>query len=108
MGGSSLEAAQWSALQRAGWVCLFSIPTSPRREDAIPVDNARSRSSSSSDEDADAEAVLPQNNSQAEMHYTEREEVYITPGTVDGSAETFATHFHKGHYLEVSIGIKLI
>ena len=89
-------------------MCLSSIPTSPRREDTIPV-NVRSRSSSGSDEDADAEAALPQqSSSQSGAIYPEREEVYITPGTVDGSAETFATHFHKGHYLEVGIEIELI
>ncbi len=64
------------------------------------METSRSRSSSGSVDDGDA--ALPPSTSQANVMYpAEREEVYITPGTVEGSVDTFAARFHKNQYLEV-------
>lgn len=85
IGTSSLEPAQWAALQRAGWICLNNVP---------PAGAACAQDSD--------EQSSPRNLSRAGEHYLEDEEMYLTPGTVEGSAAAFASAFKKSQFIEVS------
>lgn len=88
VGTSSLDPVQWAALQRAGWVCLTSIP---------PAGATRTQ-------DSDEHCSPRNNSSRASEHCLEDEEVYLTPGTVEGSAGAFAGAFRKSQYIEVGDG----
>lgn len=81
VGSSSLEPVQWAALLRAGWMCLTSAPASP-------LDHYQQGGADHS--------------SPRHRHLCDDEEVYLTPGTVEGNMSTFVSTFSTSQYLEVS------